>query len=260
MRLNRYLASAGLGSRRGVEELIRSGRVRINGQPVTDLATDVTPGDSVKVGSRVVHAEERRLYAVLNKPRGYVCTASDERGRRTIFELLPREWPRVFHVGRLDSDSEGLLLITNDGALALEQSHPRYKVEKEYEVLLDRPLDPAHREKLLRGFRIEPGRGKFERVEIVAPQHLRVTLLQGLKRQIRLMLYELGYEVKALRRIRIGPIWSRDLPVGCWRLLSGKEIAALRRRDAAPEKPRAVRPPRGDKTRNKNRGLRESRG
>src|SRR5262245_21564178 len=114
MRLNRFLASAGLGSRRGVEQLILDGRVRINGRVVTDLATQVAPGDAVKVGSKLIRSE-RPLYAVLNKPAGYICSAADERGRRTIFDLLPGSWPRVHYVGRLDHESEGLLLITNDG-------------------------------------------------------------------------------------------------------------------------------------------------
>src|SRR5579863_7417389 len=110
MRLNRYLASAGLGSRRSVEELIRSGRVRVNGHLIEDLATQVGPEDVVKVGNRIVRVQAP-IHAVLNKPKGYVVTADDERDRRTIYELLPPNWPRVFHVGRLDRDSEGLLIV-----------------------------------------------------------------------------------------------------------------------------------------------------
>jgi 23S rRNA pseudouridine2605 synthase len=153
MRLNRFLAAAGLGSRRGVEEIIASGRVRINGHVVTELGTIVGEEDSVKVGSRVVRPQQL-IHAILNKPRGYVCTADDEKGRRTIFDLLPRTWPRVSYVGRLDKDSEGLLIITNDGELSLKLTHPRFKIDKEYEVTLDRVFDPAHREKLLHGMHI----------------------------------------------------------------------------------------------------------
>jgi 23S rRNA pseudouridine2605 synthase len=228
MRLNRFLASAGMGSRRGVEQLITEGRVRINGRVVTDLATKVKPTDSVKIGSRLIRAE-RPLHAVLMKPQGYVCSADDERGRRTIFELLPRHWPRVFHVGRLDLESEGLLIVTNDGDLSLALTHPRHKVEKEYEVALDRPFNPDHREKLLRGFHIMGGRAKFERLEILGPKHLRLVLLQGLKRQIRLMFYELGYEVIRLVRVRIGPIRIGEMRPGEWRLLTPAEVAALKR-------------------------------
>lgn len=227
MRLNRFLASAGLGSRRGVEELITSGQVRLNGHVVTDLATKVGPDDAVKVGSRLIRSEQK-ITVLLNKPRGYLCTASDERDRKTIFELLPPNWSRVYHVGRLDKDSEGLLLVTNDGDLSLALTHPRYKIEKEYEVLLDKPFNPKDREKVLRGFHIMGGRAKAERLDILAPTHLRLTLTQGIKRQIRLMLYELGYEVERLARVRLGPLKIGEMRPGEWRLLTGKEIAALK--------------------------------
>jgi 23S rRNA pseudouridine2605 synthase len=227
MRLNRFLASAGLGSRRGVEELITTGQVRINGQVVTDLSTQVAPGDAVKVGSRLVHAEQK-ITVLLNKPRGFVCTASDERDRKTIFDLLPPNWPRVYHVGRLDKDSEGLLLVTNDGDLSLALTHPRYKIEKEYEVLLDKPFNPADREKILKGFHIIGGRAKAEKVEIMNPTHLKLTLTQGIKRQIRLMLYDLGYEVERLARVRLGALKIGEMRPGEWRLLTSKEIAALK--------------------------------
>ena len=231
MRLNRFLAAAGLGSRRGVEQLILDARVRVNGRVVTDLATKVEAVDTVKVGNRVVRVEHP-VHAVLMKPAGYVCTADDERGRKTIFDLLPSHWPRVFHVGRLDMESEGLLIVTNDGDLSLALTHPRHQVEKEYEVALDRPFDPAHRDKLLRGFHIIGGRAKFERLEILGPKHLRLVLLQGLKRQIRLMLYEFGYEVVRLVRVRIGPVRIERMRPAEWRLLTAAEVTTLKQ--AAP--------------------------
>jgi 23S rRNA pseudouridine2605 synthase len=233
MRLNRFLASAGLGSRRGVEELITTGQVRVNGRVVTDLATQVGPDDAVKVGSRLLRAEQK-ITVLLNKPPGYVCTASDERDRKTIFQLLPPNWPRLYHVGRLDKDSEGLLLVTNDGELSLALTHPRYKIEKEYEVLIDKPFNPKDREKLLRGFHIIGGRAKAERVEMLAPTHLRLTLTQGIKRQIRLMLYELGYEVERLARIRLGSLRLGEMHPGEWRLLTSKEIASLKAPTPSP--------------------------
>ena len=239
MRLNRFLASAGLGSRRGVEALITAGEVRVNGHVITDLATQVSPEDSVKVGARVVRVQTS-LTAVLAKPRGFVCTADDECQRRTIFELLPSTWPRVHHVGRLDMDSEGLLIVTNDGDLSLALTHPRYKIDKEYEVIIDKPFDQKDREKLLRGFHIMGGRAKAERVEILGPKHLRLTLNQGIKRQIRLMLYELGYEVERLVRTRIGSLKIATMRPGEWRILTGTEIAALKG-EGAPAKP-AARP------------------
>ncbi len=228
MRLNRYLAAAGLGSRRGVEELISSGRVRINGRVIEDLATIVGPEDVVKVGSRVVK-KQLQINAVLYKPPGYLVTADDERDRKTIFDLLPGNWPRVFHVGRLDKESEGLLIVTNDGDLSLALTHPRYKISKEYEVLLDKPLEALHREKLLKGFHIQGGKARMESVERIHGDFLRIILKQGIKRQIRLMLYELGYEVKKLKRVRIGPLMLGNLHPGEWRLLSGAEVATLRK-------------------------------
>ena len=238
MRLNRFLASAGLGSRRGVEELITQGSVRVNGQVVTNLATTVLPTDSVKVGSRLVRAEQP-IYAVLHKPPGYVCTAADEFDRRTIFELFPANWPRVHHVGRLDKESEGLIFVTNDGDLTHILTHPGHEVEKEYDVLIDKPFVPDDREKLLRGFRIEGGYAKCEAVEAIKANRLRLVLKQGIKRQIRMMLYKLGYEVERLFRIRIGPIAISGLARGAWRFLTQKEVAALR--DAKPEpKPKSA--------------------
>ena len=239
MRLNRFLASAGLGSRRGVEELITQGSVRVNGRVVTNLATQVGPKDSVKVGSRLIRAEQP-IYAVLHKPPGFVCTADDELERRTIFELLPPNWPRVHHVGRLDKESEGLIFVTNDGDLTHTLTHPSHEVEKEYDVLLDKPFSPDDREKLLRGFRIEHGFAKCEGVEIIKADRIRLVLRQGLKRQIRLMLYKLGYEVERLFRIRIGPIPIEGLARGAWRFLSKKEVNELR--NAKPKAKPAVKP------------------
>lgn len=240
MRLNRFLASAGLGSRRSVEELILSGQVTVNGQPTTDLSTQVQASDHVKVGRKLVHTE-RPLTAIIYKPRGYVCTASDELDRKTIFDLLPREWPRVFHVGRLDKESAGLLLVTNDGDLANALTHPRYKVEKEYEVTLNRPFEPQHLSKLLNGVHVEGGRAKAERVTIEGPKELRIILTQGINRQIHKMMWEVGeYDVKELVRVRIGVIRAQGMPPGSYRMLNQKEIAALTAEsEGRGEKPKA---------------------
>ena len=227
MRLNRFLAASGLGSRRSCEELILGGNVTVNGRVCQNLATDVTDSDFVKVGSRRI-VPEKPLYVLLHKPRGYLCTAADTHERRTIFDLLPGAWPRLFHVGRLDRDSEGLLILTNDGDLALHLTHPRYKIEKEYEVLLDKPFDyNADAPRLLRGVSIEGGRAKAEAIRQLSPLILRISLRQGLKRQIRLMLYKLGYEVERLVRMRIGSLSLAGLPAGEWRALTADEVKAL---------------------------------
>ena len=228
MRINRFLAASGLGSRRSCEELILAGDVTINGQVCQNLATEVSEEDFVKVGSRRI-LPEKHLYILLHKPRGYLCTAADTHDRRTIFDLLPAKWPRLFHVGRLDRDSEGLLILTNDGDLGLHLTHPRYKIEKEYEVLLDRPYNGAvDTPKLLRGVSIEGGRARAESVRQLSPMQLRIVLRQGLKRQIRQMLYKVGYEVERLIRIRIGPLRLTELRAGEWRALTAAEVKELR--------------------------------
>jgi len=228
MRLNRFLASAGFGSRRGCEELIRTGVVSVNGQICQNLATQVTESDSVKVGNKLVKSQEH-FYVLLNKPRGYVCSAADEHNRRTVFDLVPKNWPRLFHVGRLDRESQGLMLLTNDGDLALRLTHPRFKIDKEYEVVLDLPFDQEkHGPKMLRGFMIEGGRAKLESIFQLAPTRLKVVLRQGLKRQIRLMFYKMGYEVEQLTRTRIGQLTTKGVEEGKWRFLTKDELRQLR--------------------------------
>ena len=226
MRLNRFLASAGLGSRRSCEELIRTGQVTINGVLCENLATSVEPTDVVKVGQRVLHSAAT-VTLLLHKPPGFICTASDTHDRQTVFDLLPPNFPRLFHVGRLDMESEGLLLLTNDGELALKLTHPRYKVEKEYEVVLNRAFDFELTPKLLHGISLEEGWAKAESVFKLAANKVKVVLRQGMKRQIRLMFYALGYEVKKLTRVRIGPIHIQSMPPASWRVLPQKEIEAL---------------------------------
>ena len=226
MRLNRFLASAGLGSRRSCEALVSSGAVSINGKRIQNLATQVAGGDEVRVDGRIVRTAAATA-VLFNKPRHFVTTRSDERGRRTIYDILPAEFSTLFHVGRLDRESEGLLLLTNDGALAQRLTHPSHRIEKEYEVELDKPFDPAHAAKLLRGFHIEGGKARFESLRQAGPNCIRVVLKQGIKRQIRLMLYDRGYEVERLRRTRIGRLTDHKLPPGAWRHLTKKELDQL---------------------------------
>ncbi len=226
MRLNRFLAAAGAGSRRHCDELIAGGRVTINGRVCTDFSYEPNETDHVKVGSKMVRPQQQ-LHIVLNKPAGFVSTRSDPNARDTIFDLLPLHLPRLFNVGRLDAQSEGLLVLTNDGDLAQRLTHPRYKVEKEYEVLLDRPWDPELAPKLQRGVMLDGQRARLERIATVKPTLVRVILRQGINRQIRRMFYEIGYEVKRLVRTRIGSLRLGDLPRGHWRPLSAAELHAL---------------------------------
>lgn len=228
MRLNRYLALCGLGSRRACEEIILGGSVRINGRSVRELATMVGPDDTVVARGRVVRPESSR-YVVLHKPSGCLSSRQSQGGKPTIYDLLPREAATLPHVGRLDADSEGLLLLSNDGALAQALTHPSKHVEKEYDVVLDRAFDGKFIPKLLKGIYLEEGRAKAAHVHLEGANKLRVVLTQGINRQIRRMFAALGYKVKRLTRTRLGPLKLGRLPRGAWRELTAREVDALRR-------------------------------
>jgi len=228
VRLNRFLAAAGVGSRRYCDELVAAGRVRINGRVCTDFSAQPSARDHVKVDGKLVHAN-RPLHIVMNKPAGFVSTRSDPHARDTIFDLLPPKFSRLFNVGRLDAQSEGLLILTNDGDLMQRLTHPRYKIDKEYELTLDRRWDPALAPKLLRGMILDGQRAKIARLDSLTPTCLRVVLRQGINRQIRRIFHEIGYEVKCLLRVRVGNLHLGDLPRGHWRPLTKSELEALRR-------------------------------
>ena len=228
MRLNRYLAAAGVGSRRKCDELIAAGQVTINGRVCTNFSAQPSERDHVKVGGKMIHLE-RSMTIALHKPAGFVSTKSDPNARDTIFDLLPPKFPRLFNIGRLDAQSEGLLLLTNDGDLAQRLTHPRFKIEKEYEVRLDRQWQAEHAEKLLRGIFLGGQRAQIARLHPIGPTRLRVILRQGINQQIRRMFYAVGYEVERLVRIRIGNLRLGDLPRGHWRPLTTSELANLSR-------------------------------
>jgi 23S rRNA pseudouridine2605 synthase len=229
LRLNRFLAAAGIGSRRHCDELIAAGRVTINGQPCTDFSAQPAERDYVKVDGKLVRPADRLLYILLHKPKGFVSTRNDPHARDTIFDLLPAKLPRLFNVGRLDAQSEGLIILTNDGDFAQRFTHPRHEIEKEYEVTLDRLWNPALTPKLTRGIFLDGERAKMLRVQQFGPSRLRVVLCQGINRQIRRMFYEIGYDVKRLVRVRIGLLRLGDLPRGHWRTLTTSELKSLRK-------------------------------
>ena len=230
MRLNRFLAAAGVGSRRHCDELIAASRVTINGKVCTNFSAHPSADDHVKVDGELVRVAPP-LTIMLYKPAGFVSTRKDEHARDTVFDLLPKKFSRLFNIGRLDAQTEGLLLLTNDGELAQQLTHPRYKTDKEYEVTLDRPWDPALAPKLLRGFFLDGQRAKIARLHSVSPTRLRVVLLQGINRQIRRMFEAAGYRVKHLLRVRVGTLRLDDLPRGHWRLLTKRELMALAKTD-----------------------------
>jgi 23S rRNA pseudouridine2605 synthase len=233
MRLNRFLAAAGIGSRRKCDELIAAGRVTINGTVCTDFSAQPNERDHVKVNGKLVH-RERTMTIALNKPAGFVSTRRDPHAHDTIFDLLPPRFPRLFNVGRLDAQSEGLLLLTNDGDLAQRLTHPRFKIEKEYEVTLDRQWNAEHAVKLLRGIFLDGHRAQIARLHPIGPTRLRVALRQGINQQIRRMFCAVDYEVKRLVRVRIGTLRLGDLPRGHWRPLSKSELASLTRDQKKP--------------------------
>ncbi len=231
VRLNRFLAMAGIASRRKAENLILAGEVKVNGKVVTDLATKVSPkNDRVVIGSKVIAAEERLVYLVLNKPKDYITTASDERGRKTVFDLV-RTRERVFPVGRLDRKTTGVLLFTNDGALASRLMHPSHNVPKIYHVTLETGLDEKHAVKIEHGVHLEDGKTAPAHVDILSGTKRRDVLLaihEGKNRQVRRMFESFGYEVKRLDRVEYGGVTTQGLKRGGWRFLSAREVASLK--------------------------------
>ena len=210
MRLNRFLASCGLGPRRSCEALILEGRVTLNGEVCLDLSMRVGPAD-------VVTCDDRRLtqrgtqVIILHKPIGYTTTSKDEGGKRTVYDLLPPEWSHLRYAGRLDRESEGLLFMSNDGDLINRITHPKHGLEKEYEVFLDKPFLREKKGVLVKGFPLPEGHAKMESVEFITRRHARVVLKQGLKRQIRQMFDTMGCPVRRLIRTRIGHLTLEDL-------------------------------------------------
>lgn len=227
MRLNRYLATCGVASRRKCDALIQQGLVEVNGRVEDRLGVKIdVERDRVSVEGRPVRPAERFTYILLHKPRGFVSTASDDRNRKTVVELVPIE-ARLFPVGRLDLDSTGLVLLTNDGDLTYRLTHPKFEVEKVYAVRLNKPLSAGDQRRFESGVVLEEGRTAPCEVrfpELEDRTRVTVTLRQGWNRQIRRMFAALGYSVISLKRIRMGGLALDDLPVGGWRKLTPEEV------------------------------------
>lgn len=227
LRLQAFLARAGVGSRRQAEALIRQGRVRVNSE-VAQLGTKVAPGDVVEVDGRRVEAPAERVVLALHKPRGYTTTRHDPHAAHTVYELLPKI-PGLHPVGRLDRDSEGLLLLTNDGDLTHRLTHPRFGVRKVYRVWTEGGTLPKEVcRRLLLGVDLEDGPAKALACR-PAPGGAVLVLAEGRKREVRRMLQRVGYPVRRLLRLQVGPIRLGDLPPGKWRRLSEREVQALLR-------------------------------
>jgi len=233
MRLGKFLAHAGVASRRAAEGLIADGRVTVDGEIVTNPATDVDESSRVAVDGRTVAPERREVHA-LNKPAGVVSTARDTHGRPTVVELV-RSRGRLYPVGRLDADSTGLILLTNDGELADLLTHPRYGIEKVYRAKVQPGRVPRRAiDALRRGVELEDGVTAPARVRQVAPGVLEITLREGRKRQVRRMCEAVGHRVVALERVAFGPLGLRGLERGRSRRLKDAEVERLRRAAAKP--------------------------
>ena len=231
MRLAKFLAHAGVASRRRAEEVVADGRVSVAGEVVRDPARAVEPGDDVRVDGRPVHVAETPLVYALHKPAGVVSTARDPQGRRTVVDLVRAPGgTRLYPVGRLDADTTGLLLLTNDGELANHLTHPRYEVPKTYRATVrNAPVTPETIERLRAGVELDDGPTLPARVRLVHGGVVELELREGRKRQVRRMLEAVGHPVRELTRVRFGPLALGELPAGGVRRLSDAEVARLRR-------------------------------
>jgi 23S rRNA pseudouridine2605 synthase len=240
MRLAKYLATAGVASRRASEELVRAGRVRVDGDVVRDPARDVSAGDEVAVdGQPVSTADPARVVYALNKPAGVVSTARDPQGRPTVVTMVPQV-ERLYPVGRLDIDTTGLILLTNQGELAHRLTHPSFEVEKTYRAVVGGvALEERALRALREGVELEDGRTSPARVRRVSADTLEITIHEGRKRQVKRMCEAVGHPVKRLERVGFGPLELGDLRQGRWRRLTDAEIDAL----MAAADPRSSAPP-----------------
>jgi 23S rRNA pseudouridine2605 synthase len=231
VRLQKFLAEAGVASRRASEDLILAGRVQVNGRVVRELGARVEAGrDQVTVDGKAARPR-RKLYVALNKPRSCVCSRKDERGRATVYDLLPREWSSLFTVGRLDYDSEGLIFLTNDGEFSLHLTHPRYGVRKTYLVTVEGRVSADAARQVCRGVVDDGERLRAQAVRVhhsgASGSLIEVELTEGRNREVRRMFGALGLPVKRLKRTQIGKIKLGELGTGRWRTLTDSEIKTL---------------------------------
>ena len=236
VRLQKIIAAAGIVSRRAAEKLISQGRVTVNGRRVTELGSKADPdADDIRVDERRVKGPQHHRYFLLNKPRGFVTTRSDPERRPTVLDLLKGVREYVYPVGRLDFDSEGLLILTNDGELAATLTHPRHEVERVYEAQVLGVPDAHDLERLSKGVFVDGRRTGAARVELLSERRipgdastLRVTIHEGRTRQVRKMCDAIGHPVRTLKRVRIGPIADKNLRVGTYRELTPDEVRRLK--------------------------------
>lgn len=233
IRLQRVLSQAGVASRRKAEEFILQGKVAVNGVTVRELGWKVDPSvDRISFSGKAISLQKQKVYYLLHKPRGVMVTKSDPEGRKTVFQLIPRLDSSVNSVGRLDLDSEGLLLLTNDGELAYRLTHPSFEVEKVYHVLLSELPSSVLIKKLQAGILLEGEKTSPARIEVLEQGErvwVRIKIHEGKKRQVRRMFEWTGVKVLRLVRVKMGPLELGNLSLGKWRVLSEKEVQNLKK-------------------------------
>ena len=234
MRLAKFLAHAGVASRRGAEEIIRAGRVSIAGKTVPDPARDVDIDSGVAVDGKFLEGPEERMVFLVHKPKGVLSTAADPHGRRTIVDLVPSRGARLYPVGRLDADSTGLILVTNDGDLAQRLTHPSFEVPRTYRAAV-RPVPVSEwaLRTLREGVDLDDGRTAPAKVRQIKPGLLELTIHEGRNHQVKRMCEAVGHRVNTLQRIRFGPLRLDDLPEGAHRRLKAAEVEGLRKGPAS---------------------------
>ncbi len=234
MRLQKYMAACGVASRRKAEEIILSGNVTINGKKITELGTQVDENkDEVRLQGKLLNLEGKKVYLMLNKPKGYVTTVTDPQGRPTIMELLPKIEERVYPIGRLDFATSGLILLTNDGDFTNHMMHPRFKIDKVYVAEVTGVPTEEKLVKMRRGLMIEEQMTAPAKVRIVEVKGNRskveIIIHEGRKRQVRRMIKAIGHEIIELERVQIGPLGLQNLPAGACRSLTVAEITAVKK-------------------------------
>jgi 23S rRNA pseudouridine2605 synthase len=241
VRLNKYISNAGICSRRKADEFIKEGLVKVNNEIVYEMGHKVKPGDVVHFRDKVV-VSEPKFYVLLNKPKDFITTTSDEKGRRTVLDLIKNAAPgvRMYPVGRLDRNTTGLLLLTNDGELAQRLSHPSSNVIKVYQAELDKPITAIDLDKIREGITLEDGVALVDEVDITYPpvdaRFVGIAIHIGKNRIVRRIFEHLGYDVKRLDRVSYAGLTKKDLPRGHWRHLTEKEVIFLKHMNAGTKR------------------------
>lgn len=232
MPLNKYIAHCGICSRRKAVDYIKEGKVTVNGNPVTEPAFKVTKNDAIQLGGRKISLQQNSIYVLLNKPKGFITTTDDPEGRRTVMELVQDAADeRIFPVGRLDRNTSGLLLLTNDGELAQKLSHPKHNTKKVYHVELDKPLTKADFEKISHGVELEDGIAHVDALAYADDRdksQVGIEIHSGKNRIVRRIFEELGYQVEKLDRVLYAGLTKKNIPRGKWRFLTEKEVVLLK--------------------------------